>query len=179
MKTRILLLLLAVLASLPAVAYEPADNAGLSKKEQRRTLRGYNCFVDMGHAYDMDGITEDWVSGDWVSVSTTHGYQFNDYFFLGGGLALGVCPEYDYWHLPVFAEARVNFLDRRVTPFFVYRIGSSFVNIEDISAYEMMMLGLRIALTEQSALNLSFGLEANLGAYYWSGGYALHIGCEF
>ena len=179
MKTRILLLLLAVLASLPAVAYEPADNAGLSKKEQRRTLRGYNCFVDMGHAYDMDGITDDWVSGDWVSVSTTHGYQFNDYFFLGGGLALGVCPEYDYWHLPVFAEARVNFLDRRVTPFFVYRIGSSFVNIEDISAYEMMMLGLRIALTEQSALNLSFGLEANLGAYYWSGGYALHIGYEF
>lgn len=179
MKTRILLLLLAVLASLPAVAYEPADNAGLSKKEQRRTLRGYNCFVDMGHAYDMDGITEDWVSGDWVSVSTTHGYQFNDYFFLGGGLALGVCPEYDYWYLPVFAEARVNFLDRRVTPFFVYRIGSSFVNIEDISAYEMMMLGLRIALTEQSALNLSFGLEANLGAYYWSGGYALHIGYEF
>lgn len=179
MKTRILLLLLAVLASLPAVAYEPADNAGLSKKEQRRTLRGYNCFVDMGHAYDMDGITEDWVSGDWVSVSTTHGYQFNDYFFLGGGLALGVCPEYDYWHLPVFAEARVNFLDRRVTPFFVYRIGSSFVNIEDISAYEMMMLGLRIALTEQSALNLSFGLEANLGAYYWSGGYALHISYEF
>lgn len=179
MKTRILLLLLAVLASLPAVAYEPADNAGLSKKEQRRTLRGYNCFVDMGHAYDMDGITEDWVSGDWVSVSTTHGYQFNDYFFLGGGLALGVCPEYDYWHLPVFAEARVNFLDRRVTPFFVYRIGSSFVNIEDISAYEMMMLGLRIALTEQSALNLSFGLEANLGACYWSGGYALHIGYEF
>lgn len=179
MKTRILLLLLAVLASLPAVAYEPADNAGLSKKEQRRTLRGYNCFVDMGHAYDMDGITEDWVSGDWVSVSTTHGYQFNDYFFLGGGLALGVCPEYDYWHLPVFAETRVNFLDRRVTPFFVYRIGSSFVNIEDISAYEMMMLGLRIALTEQSALNLSFGLEANLGAYYWSGGYALHIGYEF
>lgn len=177
MKTRILLLLLAVLASLPAVAYEPADNAGLSKKEQRRTLRGYNCFVDMGHAYDMDGITEDWVSGDWVSVSTTHGYQFNDYFFLGGGLALGVCPEYDYWHLPVFAEARVNF--RRVTPFFVYRIGSSFVNIEDISAYEMMMLGLRIALTEQSALNLSFGLEANLGACYWSGGYALHIGYEF
>lgn len=179
MKTRILLLLLVVLAVLPAVAYEPADNAGLSKKEQRRTLRGYNCFVDMGHAYDMDGITEDWVSGDWVSVSTTHGYQFNDYFFLGGGLALGVCPEYDYWHLPVFAEARVNFLDRRVTPFFVYRIGSSFVNIEDISAYEMMMLGLRIALTEQSALNLSFGLEANLGACYWSGGYALHIGYEF
>lgn len=38
MKTRILLLLLAVLASLPAVAYEPADNAGLSKKEQRRTF---------------------------------------------------------------------------------------------------------------------------------------------
>ncbi len=179
MKTRIILLLLAVLAVLPAAAYEPADNAGLSKKEQRRTLRGYNCFVDMGHAYDMDGITEDWVSGDWVSVSTTHGYQFNDYFFLGGGLALGVCPEYDYWHLPVFAEARVNFLDRRVTPFFVYRIGSSFVNIEDISAYEMMMLGLRIALTEQSALNLSFGLEANLGACYWSGGYALHIGYEF
>ena len=51
MKTRILLLLLAVLASLPAVAYEPADNAGLSKKEQRRTLRGYNCFVDMGHVW--------------------------------------------------------------------------------------------------------------------------------
>ena len=179
MKRKIMILLFVALGSFSAMAYEPADNASLSKKEQRRTLRGYNCFVDMGHAYDMDGITEDWVSGDWVSVSTTHGYQFNDYFFLGGGLALGVCPEYDYWHLPVFAEARVNFLDRRVTPFFVYRIGSSFVNIEDISAYEMMMLGLRIALTEQSALNLSFGLEANLGAYYWSGGYALHIGYEF
>lgn len=68
--------------------------------------------------------------------------------------------------------------DRRVTPFFVYRIGSSFVNIEDVTLYEMMMLGLRIALTEKSALNLSCGLEMNFGAY-WSGGYALHIGYEF
>ena len=45
MKTRILLLLMAVLAVLPAAAYEPADNAGLSKKEQRRTLRGYKWSV--------------------------------------------------------------------------------------------------------------------------------------
>lgn len=178
MKTRILLLLMAVLVSLPVAAYEPADNAGLSKKEQRRTLRGYNCFVDMGYAYDVDGNSDDWVDGDWISVSTTHGYQFNDYFFLGGGLVLGVNPKHNYWHLPVFAEARVNFLDRRVTPFFVYRIGSSFVNIEDVTLYEMMMLGLRIALTEKSALNLSCGLEMNFGAY-WSGGYALHIGYEF
>ena len=47
-----------------------------------------------------------------------------------------------------------------------------------LTLYEMMMLGLRIALTEKSALNLSCGLEMNFGAY-WSGGYALHIGYEF
>ena len=79
MKRKIMILLLVVLGSFSAMAYEPADNAGLSKKEQRRTLRGYNCFVDMGYAFDVDGDTDDWVDGDWVSVSTTHGYQFNDY----------------------------------------------------------------------------------------------------
>lgn len=180
MKTRIILLLLVVLAVLPAAAYEPADNAGLSKKEQRSTLRGYNCFVDMGPSFDIDGKTSDWFNSDFLSVSTTHGYQFNDFFFLGGGIAFGVCPEFDMFQMPIFAECRVNFLDRRVTPYFLCRIGSSFVDPHNVSAYEAFLLGLRISLTEKTALFFSAGIEVNLETDDCdAGGYSFRIGYEF
>lgn len=65
MKTRIILLLLAVLAVLPAAAYEPADNAGLSKKEQRRTLRGYKWNVDAGMLFR---IEDHWDLYIWIKT---------------------------------------------------------------------------------------------------------------
>lgn len=48
MKRKIMILLLVALGSFSAMAYEPADNAGLTKKEQRRTLRGTTVLLIWG-----------------------------------------------------------------------------------------------------------------------------------
>ncbi len=52
-------------------------------KEMSLKTNGYKGFVDVGGAFGVgtygDGL---------VSVSSTHGYQFNPYFFLGAGVGV-------------------------------------------------------------------------------------------
>ena len=190
MKTRILLLLMAVLAVLPAAAYEPADNAGLSKKEQRRTLRGYKWSVEASAVLRIgDECEKTWDGGDIqipvvyynssaFYLSTTHGYQFNNYFFLGGGVALGCYTDRHEFMMPVYAAFRVNILNKKVSPYVDGRAGLSFGN--SVGAYSSIALGLRIAMERKTGLLIA--AEYDVGEYdilLFSKGLGLRIGYEF
>lgn len=62
---------------------------------------GYKGFVDVGGAFGVgtygDGL---------VSVSSTHGYQFNPYFFLGVGVGVNYHFNWSTVFIPVYADAR-------------------------------------------------------------------------
>ena len=183
MKTRILLLLMAVLAVLPAAAYEPADNAGLSKKEQRRTLRGYKWSVDASAVLKSgEDVEKDenftYYNSNAFYLSTTHGYQFNNYFFLGGGVALGCYTDMREFMVPVYAAFRVNILNKKVSPYVDGRAGVSFGN--SVGVYCPIALGLRIAMDRKTALLIA--AEYNAGfydAFLFSQGLGIRIGYEF
>lgn len=93
---KLIVLLIAVL--LPAGAYAAdSDSPPLSKKEQRHTLRGYKGFVELGagitlHNYDFwFSLDDDRPKGFGMDLLTTHGFQFNNFIFLGGGVGLSGC----------------------------------------------------------------------------------------
>lgn len=60
-----------------------------------------------------------------LNISTVHGYQFNPRFYLGGGLVNHIYTE-GYYSISLFANVRVDFLDKSKTPFIDFRGGHSF-----------------------------------------------------
>ena len=52
------------------------------RKAARNTLKGYKGFVDFAYIGDVSDY-----NASKIELSTTHGYQFNNYFFVGGGVA--------------------------------------------------------------------------------------------
>lgn len=112
------------------------------------------------------------------SVATTHGYQFNNHFFLGGGIAFHCLTDEQEFSMPIFVALKVNILNRRVTPYVETRFGISPVNY--VGVFWPSMLGLRIAIDDKTAL--LFAAEYSIlevAGDSFSSGLGLRIGYEF
>lgn len=120
------------------------------KKQVKNTLRGYKGFVDAGYLFDVSDN-----DANKFELSTSHGYQFNNYFFVGGGLAFNHYSEAGLCAVPIFANFRANFINNKVTPFGDVKVGYTAGDIE--GAYVSMAVGVRVALAKKMALN--FRLE--------------------
>lgn len=136
-----------------------------------RGLRGYNGFIESGFTFGDETCFD--------IISTVHGYQFNNYLFLGGGMALhdygGGIGDYDdnYFAVPIFFNFRANFLNKKVTPFADARLGYTYGDIE--GAYGSIGIGIRFGLSNgKKALNLLVSATAQDCEYldgYYSGYY--------
>ena len=74
---------------------------------------GYKGFIDFG------GVIGIGNRGDGaIAVSTTHGYQFNPYFFFGAGIGIEYHMNWETFFIPVFADIKTYFLNRIYLPFF-------------------------------------------------------------
>ena len=59
-----------------------------NRKAARNTLKGYKGFIDFGYIADLSDY-----DANKVEISTSHGYQFNNYFYLGGEIGRASCRE--------------------------------------------------------------------------------------
>ena len=135
-----------------------------------RKVSKYKGFIDVGGGF---GVGKYGKGLGLFSFQTSHGYQFNPYFYLGVGVGVdryigeGLDPFsagfLDKFFFPIFADARVNFLDKSITPFFDAKIGysiheyasSSF--IPNLNPYFNPNLGVSFKLKKKTALNLGIG----------------------
>lgn len=85
---------------------------------------GYNGFLDLGYSI---GVGSGEKTGR-VDFTTSHGYQFNPYFFLGAGMGVNVYCQSNAngWSFPVFINPRATLLDSKVSPFIDVKIGNTF-----------------------------------------------------
>ena len=146
------------------------------KPESVKT-RGYKGFVDGGFTAGYDFV--------WEVANTSHGYQFNPYFFVGGGLG---------WHcffidgsvnVPIFANVRANFLNKKCSPFVDYKIGASLGDL--LGFYTSLIAGCKI---KRFNIGMGFTLgtaemydySSSYGGYYYNdviGGFTFRAGFEF
>lgn len=158
------------------------------RQNSRNTLRGYKGFVDLGFIGDLSDN-----DANKMEISTSHGYQFNNYFFLGAGLAASIYTDLDLVAVPLFIDFRANFINKKVTPFADIKTGYSVGDIK--GAYVTTSLGVRFSLKGKKAINLK--LEYNYQQYdyddsyysygsYWSSSYSydyaglgVKVGFEF
>lgn len=159
-------------------AYPMAEVEKITKEEtkdfqsQSRKTKGYRNFTTLGVTIG---------TGDYgdeaIEVLTSHGYQFNPYFYLGGGLGVSYHTDWETTFIPIFANARVNFLNANIVPFFDFKIGYS--PFDGTGLYISPSVGTSFSIGTRSAISCSLGYtfqNADID-YYVSGyyGYGYHI----
>ncbi len=146
-----------------APAAEQNDDKTLDSRHQnRRTMRGYKAFYAVEYGFDIDDEEKDWEGGyiagyphyNNFMISTTQGYQFNNFFFLGGGLGLLRYIDGKKTMMPIFAETSINLLNnKRVMPFLQARLGT--VVGEWGGVYYSAICGVRLKVAQRHAVSLS------------------------
>ncbi len=162
----------------------------LKPKTKVNKLGGYRGLIDVGYSFGV---------GTWdcnrFELLTTHGYQFNSYFYAGVGVGLNV------WYFdqgrdigfPFYAKIRYDILPQnKVCPFIDLNMGYSVGNIKGY--YVAPSFGFRLAVAPKIGVNLSIGYtmqEADVitfdiytGEIYGSdrinmGAIALRLGIDF
>jgi len=136
----------------------PVRDRNGNKKDNKSSLRGYKGFVDVGYSAGV---------GDWgedrFEVSTAHGYQFNNFFFIGGGAGLHYYTDSEYFGVPIFANFRANFTKTKIAPFGDVKVGYSIGDFN--GTYGSLAIGVRFTLKAKKALHLSLGYS-NQGVEY-------------
>jgi hypothetical protein len=151
---------------------------------------GYSAFVEFGYSV---GIGD--YSFDRFEITTSHGIQANSHIFIGLGTGLKYFFDGSNYAIPVYTDFRVNFLNKKISPFAGMKIGYT---IGDVSGVMVTpMFGCRFGFHNNFGLILSLGYDYQRGkvtTYYYNyyygynyynthtenlGGVFLKIGLEF
>lgn len=116
--------------------------------------RGYRGFVDLGYTI---GVGENKLGR--VDITTSHGYQFNPYFFIGAGVGLCYWTEPEELGVPVFIDFRTDIpTGSKISPFVDLKLGTDAAT-QKFCHYGNFAIGCRIALVKQLAFNVSLGYQ--------------------
>ena len=115
------------------------------------TMRGYKAFYDVNYLFTI--YPSDTDTGNSLGFSTSHGFQFNNHLYFGGGIGFNsfFCDGTTRLVVPIFGELRCNFLNRRTTPFVCGRYGYGFGKIH--GSYDSLVRGRRHASKKKPKQN--------------------------
>ena len=154
-----------VLQSDVSYRYKKAVRDGFYKELNNASglEEGYHGFVDLGYTLGIG----DYKFGRF-EINSTHGYQFNPYFFVGGGLGVHFMSEYntpdmnialDYRKnqvdVPVYGDVRWTIINHKATPFIDGKIGYYVTHRGGI--YASISIGCRISIYNTQGINFSIG----------------------
>lgn len=129
--------------------------------------RGYRAFIDWSNYLDLN---IGFISGNpghskvFTGLTTSHGYQFNSWLYVGGGAGLQYNLDWKKYGnnngecrfvIPVFAETRMDARWHRFTPYISLQLGA---NLSDHGGiYCSPTVGYRFNWGHKSAINLGMG----------------------
>ena len=122
-----------------------------SKETSIRVPSGYTGFLETG----LGGVWNQYsVDGYLYSISTTHGYQFNDKVFAGLGVGYGVSIFSSPKLIPFYGSFRYVFLPtKKASPVVRARAGA-YYSMKNFGPYGDVGVGVRFATKSRIAFNL-------------------------
>lgn len=142
--------------------------------------KGYRGFFELRDGIDFDEGTDLTT----FSITTIHGVQLNSHMFVGGGVSLDVANDSYYDEtavtLPVFADFRYSFLNKRVTPYVEERLGYSAGDLSGL--YEGIFVGCDFAIKPKFAIYAGLGVTMQYRDFDTDNAYynlAFNIGLHF
>ena len=151
MKKTIFLLLAVIICARQAGARQPG--------------RGYRGVVEWSSSVRSDNfgvvdlhgnLTTQRQGSFYTGLSTSHGYQINQMFFVGAGLGMERCGKLDNWIVPLFVDGRVDLKLGKFTPFGDLRLGANMA--EGTGIYISPTIGYRFNWGRKTGVNLGAGL---------------------
>ncbi len=159
----------------------------LSSKEP---VKGYRAFVDLNgeavfekkHSQDYDIVYS--ISG----FTTTHGYQFNKHFFIGGGIGAElVTYNYEFSTIsidfPIYATGRADWKIGKVPLFADLRVGTFFNKVDNDRMFIHPSIGYRCTWGRKISLNIGAGASFHMFGRHtgsiWKVMPAVKFGIEF
>lgn len=149
--------------------------------------QGYQGQIDLGSTFGIGNY-----AFTKFEVNSTHGYQFNPYYYLGGGVGAHFMLDYNdnfYRHqvpnILLYLDSRLTFIESNITPYIESRIGYFVTNFGGM--YVNFSLGCRFAVYYRQAINLSVGYSfEKLGFEYYTtrekfntNNFSVKLGYEF
>ena len=142
--------------------------------------KGYQGIVEIGYALgvgDYEGL-------DFLKLNIINGYQLNPYFSLGIGTGLRYYYDADSYQIPLFADFRANFINRKVSPYLAVGIGYTFdvtAGFESIGLLLNPSAGVSFKISNKSSLNVGFGYDMQMydGFNSSSGAISFNVGISF
>lgn len=151
----------------PESAYYSSDRYSFSDSYSLR--EGYRGMFDLGYSLSVDVAQL-----NRIEFSTSHGYQFNPYLFLGVGGGLSFFYDGDVEStvsFPIFINPRIDFNTGKVSPFIDLKGGYTFGEYVK-GLYISPSIGARIAVSDKAAVNFSMGYTLQqIEVVEYGGGY--------
>lgn len=139
----------AVLSIVALLAFSVSFAQDIDVPQENTAVRipsGYQGFIDQGPALR---IMDDWASS--ISVSTTHGFYFNENIYVGVGVSFE--GNNDMFVMPLYTALKYNFnYDHKVTPTMQLRLGSYLG--DHVGSYGDLSFGLRFGSSRDFAINV-------------------------
>jgi len=131
------------------------DIEKISRESDQSSLKTYSLSKGYRGFVSFDAILGNFLG---IRMSTTHGRQLNNKIFLGAGLGMCFASEWDmnkeHYSIPLYADFRVDFIDKKITPFLETKLGVDYA-VEGCSGfYGDLSLGCRI-----KRCSISFGID--------------------
>ncbi len=135
--------------------YQSKDPNAKYSVDGRGAKKGYRGFFELGNTIGTGS------NGDTrVEIYTSHGYQFNPYFFIGAGIGITYYNQADVVMAPIYGYLRCDFLNNSITPFVDFKVGYTIGQYDGV--FTEPSLGCRIAVSNKSALSLSLGYASQM-----------------
>lgn len=132
---------------------------------------GYRGFVDLGFTVGTGTFGE-----NRPEFTTSHGFQINPYIFVGTGFGVGYYLDSEAVEIPIFAHVRSEFLDKRISPFFDFKVGYTVYDSKGF--YMSPMLGCRFGFGNRGGVSIGVGYtmqkldyEHRYDSYYYGSFY--------
>lgn len=97
-----------------------------------------------------------------VEFTTSHGYNFGDGMYIGGGIGLNVS-FHDYVGIPVFLDMKYNIIDWKLSPYIDFRIGMEMLCEDNNELSFMASPGLGF---DYRMMSFRIGYKCNGGEYF-------------
>ena len=152
----------------------------------RQPQRGYRGFIEWSNdlTSQQNFYTNETVL--YTGATTSHGSQINPMWYIGAGLTVEYCNQYETFMVPVFAHTRADFQFGKFTPFADFRLGCN-LGEGGLGAYISPSIGYRFNWGRKFGMNLGLGMTVKTynvdiydGVYDADTGYLLiqYIGHE-
>lgn len=158
------------------ITREPYLDKSRSSLNNTGIQSGYKGILEFGYeigtgVYGMDRL----------KLNIINGYQINPYFYLGVGTGLRYYFDAKEAVIPVYADFRTYFTDKKATPYLSLGIGYSFITSGGFDGLGFLLnptIGVSFKVSDISAMNVGLGYEMQKMEIYYFNNYGYYSSFE-